>query len=53
MSRSIKHEKTTGFLEHAGKIRKARKAARQLKADLLNIDFDWDSDTFNIQYAES
>lgn len=53
MSRSIKHEKTTGFLEHAGKIRKARKAARQLKADLLNFEFDWENDTNLMQYAES
>ena len=53
MSRSIKHEKTTGFLEHAGKIRKARKAARQLKADLLNEEFDNDMDTFFMQLAAS
>ena len=52
MSKSWKHEKTTGFLEHAGKIRKARKAARQLKADLLNIDFDWENDTNSMQFAE-
>ena len=53
MSRSIKHEKTTGFLERSGKIRKARKAARELKADLLNLEFDWDNDTYFLQYAES
>ena len=53
MSKSWKHEKTTGFLEHAGKIRKARKAARQLKAELLNQDYDLDFDTNFMQFAES
>ena len=53
MSRSIKHEKTTGFLEHAGKIRKARQLARDLKADLINVDIDWDSDTHLAQFAQS
>ena len=53
MSRSIKHEKTTGFLEHAGKIRKARKAARWLKAELLNNNEDQELDINFMQYAES
>ena len=53
MSRSIKHEKTTGFLEHAGKLRKARQVARELKADLINVDIDWDSDTNFTQLAQS
>lgn len=47
MSRSIKHEKTTGFLERAGKIRKDRKAQRALKAELLMLDF---SDEINMDY---
>ena len=53
MSRSIKHEKTTGFLERSGKIRKARQAERELKAQLLNFEFDCDNDTYVTQYAES
>ena len=52
MSRSIKHEKTTGFLEHAGKIRKARKAAREMKHQLINEQFDFDLDTsFEFKYS--
>ena len=45
MSRSVKHEKSTGFLEHAAKIRKARKEIRDLKAEMLQQKFDIDFDT--------
>ena len=36
MSRSIKHVKTTGFLEKFALIRKNRQAQRELKEQLLN-----------------
>ena len=45
MSRSFKHEKSTGFLEHAAKIRRDRKLIRDLKADMLIEKFDADIDT--------
>ena len=35
MSRTIRNEKTKGFLDHLEKERRERKAARQLKADPL------------------
>lgn len=53
MSRSIKHEKTTGFLEHAGKIRKERKEKRALKAELLMNDFNTEINTDYVNYAAS
>jgi len=45
MSRSVKHEKSTGFLENAAKIRKARQEQRDLKAEMLQQKFDVDFDT--------
>lgn len=36
MSKSIKHEKTHGFLEDLGKARKLRKQVRALKTSMLN-----------------
>lgn len=35
MSRTIRNEKTKGFLDHLEKERRERKQARQLKADPL------------------
>ena len=45
MSRSIKHEKTTGFLEHAAKIRRDRQVAREIKAEMLKQEFNLDLET--------
>ncbi len=46
MSRSLKHEKTTGFLDHAAKIRRDRKVTRDIKAEMImqeyNLDFETD-----------
>ena len=53
MSRSIKHEKTTGFLERAGKIRKERKEKRALKVELLMLDFSNETNTDYLNYAAS
>ena len=40
MSKTIRNEKTRGFLDKLQKMRKDRKEARDLKADqLFNIDF--------------
>ena len=40
MSRSMKHEKTSGFLERFAQIRKNRKAQREMKEQLIrDIDF--------------
>jgi hypothetical protein len=36
MSKSVKHERTTGFLDHLGKVRKIRAAVRALKTSMLN-----------------
>ena len=36
MSKSIKHEKTHGFLEDLGKSRKLRKQIRAMKTSMLN-----------------
>ena len=36
MSKSQKHEKTTGFLEDLGKARKLRHQVRAMKTSMLN-----------------
>ena len=36
MSKSIKHEKTHGFLEDLGKARKIRRQVRAMKTSMLN-----------------
>ena len=36
MSKSIKHEKTHGFLEDLGKARKVRRQVRALKTAMIN-----------------
>jgi len=36
MSKSIKHEKTHGFLEDLGKARKVRRQIRAMKTSMLN-----------------
>jgi len=35
MSRSVKHEKTQGFLDQVSKLRKIRREAREGKAQML------------------
>ena len=52
MSKSFKHERTTGFLENAARIRKSRKQARELKAQLLDeiLGDEFDTD-FDFQFA--
>ena len=53
MSKSWKHEKTTGFLENAGRIRKARKQARDIKHVLIDEEFDLDFNTHLTAFAAS
>ena len=53
MSKSWKHEKTTGFLENAGRIRKARKQARDIKAVLIDEKIDLDFNTDLTTFAKS
>ena len=53
MSKTFKHLKTTGFLENAGRIRKARKEARDLKTELLDEQFDQELNTDFTAFAAS
>lgn len=53
MSKTFKHVKTTGFLENAGRIRKARKEARELKTQLLDEFFNDDLSTDFTAFAQS
>lgn len=53
MSKSWKHEKTTGFLENAGRIRKARKQARDIKHILIDDENDFDFNTDLTTFAAS
>jgi hypothetical protein len=53
MSKSWKHEKTTGFLENAGRIRKARKQARDIKSLLIDEEIDLDFNTDLTAFAAS
>jgi len=52
MSKTFKHAKTTGFLENAGRIRKARKVERDLKSELIDTDFSFDFLINNMISAE-
>ena len=53
MSKSWKHEKTTGFLENAARIRKARKQARDIKHILIDDENDLDFNTDLTVFAAS
>ena len=50
MSRTIKNERTRGFLDKLQKARKERKAVRDQKAENLLLDFD-NFSTFEYDYA--
>ena len=49
MSKSIKHERTRGYLDELATQRKTRKAIRELKASVLN---DIQEMFFNVPLAQ-